>query len=145
MEDDENSANNDPISSALGLTPIQKNTTTIVNSIMNDSKNDTALKDFETARMNIQAVIENAKDAINELAEVATASQAPRAYEVLAKLIDTTVNANKSLLDMQKQIRELNNIESSMNKDTNKTINNNLFVGSTAEMQKILKEIKDNG
>lgn len=140
MSDD--NANNDPISSALGLTPLPKNTS-IIKDMMNNAQSDSALKDFEMARTNIQIMIESGKDAINALTEVANASQAPRAYEVLAKLIDTTVNANKSLLEMQQKIRELSNIESSMNKDTNKTINNNVFVGSTAEMQKILKELRE--
>jgi hypothetical protein len=98
--------------------------------------------DFEHARANVLTMIESGKEAIATLSEIATSSQHPRAFEVLAKLIDTTLQANKDLMDLQTKIREISNIDSPINEQA-KTINNNLFVGSTAELQKIIQEMKN--
>ena len=68
--------------------------------------------------------------------------QHPRAYEVAANLVKTMVEANKELLDLQKKKKEIEKIEAKSNPQT---VNNNLFVGSTAELLKALKSnnIKD--
>ena len=115
---------------------------TVVNSIIADAHNDSALNDFEVARGNIYVVLETAKTAVEELAEIARQGQHPRAFEVLAKLIDSTVAASHSLLSLQEKIRQLENFDNPTNSKA-KTINN-LFVGSTAELQKILKDMKQN-
>ena len=132
----------DPIGKALGLpTPINSNT---VEKIIADGHNDSAKKDFEYARVNIMQVIEDSRDAIQTLAQIADSSQHPRAFEVLAKLVDTTVNANKALLDLQSKIRELDATDAPINDKAQTVHNNNLFVGSTAELQKVLQELKKN-
>ena len=69
--------------------------------------------------------------------DVARASEHPRAYEVVATLMKTIVDANKDLLDVSKKKRDMMQSDD----DTPKTVNNNLFV-STAELQKMLKDIK---
>ena len=137
---DEN-ANNDPLSSALGITPIQK-TMDSVSSIIADAQDDSALKDFESARANIHTMIDTAQGAIEKLSQIADSSQHPRAFEVLSKLIDSTVAANKSLLDLQEKIKQLKEADAPIN-GPGKTINNNLFVGSTAELNKLLKGNKE--
>jgi hypothetical protein len=137
---DDNNSNNDIISNSLDITPLQTNN--IVKNLEAEAHDDSAIKDFENARANIYTMVETAKDAINNLAQIADSSQQPRAYEVLAKLIDTTLTANKSLLDLQEKIRQIKDIESPHN-DKAKTINNNLFVGSTSELQKILKDMNN--
>lgn len=121
------------------------NAVTIIKNLEIGAHDDSALKDFEKARADIAQVIETAKDSITTLAEVAEQSQHPRAYEVLAKLIDTTVSASKSLLDLQEKIRTIEGIESPRNEKAKSVTNNNLFVGSTAELQKLLKEMRENG
>lgn len=135
---DEN-ANNDPLSSALGINPLQRTMESVTN-IITEAQNDSALKDFETARANIHTMIDTAQEAISKLSQIADSSQHPRAFEVLAKLIDSTVSANRSLLELQEKIKDLKEIDSPIN---GKTINNNLFVGSTAELQKLIKDMKD--
>jgi len=136
----EDSSNNDPISDSLNITPIeQKN---LVKSLEIDSHNDSAMKDFEIARANIYTMVDTAKEAIDNLAQIANSSQQPRAYEVLAKLIDSTISANKSLLELQDKIKQIKDADESNNEKV-KTINNNLFVGSTADLQKILKDMKN--
>ena len=116
---------------------------TVIDNIIASAHNDSAIKDFELARSNIHTVLDTAKEAIEDLAEIAKQGQHPRAFEVLAKLIDSTVSASQSLLVLQDKIRQLNNIDDPTNSKA-KTINNNLFVGSTAELQKILKDMKEN-
>lgn len=137
---DEN--NDDPIGKALGLTPIEKTSDTI-NVMLADAHNDSAKNDFEMARANIHEMLQNGSEAMHKLALIAESSQHPRAFEVLAKLMDTMLNANQKLLDLQSQIRVINSADSPISEKA-KSITNNLFVGSTAELQKVLKDMKKN-
>lgn len=132
--------NNDPIGKALGVTPLSVSDT--INNLVAEAHNDSAKADFETARANILTMIENGQDAMEKLAQIATASQHPRAFEVLAKMMETMLQANKDLMGLQKDIREISTADSPMNEKA-KTINNNLFVGSTAELQKMIQQIKN--
>jgi hypothetical protein len=142
MNENENEEN-DPIGKALGLTPIEK-TTDIISNMLAEAHDDSAKSDFETARANIHNMLLNGNEAMIKLAQIADSSQHPRAFEVLSKLMDTMLNANEKLLDLQTKIREIDSADSPVNEKA-KTINNNLFVGSTAELQKVLKEMKNNG
>lgn len=142
MNEEEN--NDDPIGKALGLDPIENKVESMVSSLIADAHNDSAKTDFEAARANIHNLIENGNDAMHKLAQIAESSQHPRAFEVLAKLMDTMLNANEKLLTLQSKIREIDASDSPINEKA-KTINNNLFVGSTAELQKVLKDMKNNG
>lgn len=139
MTEDEN---NDPIGKALNLTPIDQ-TSKIVSDIIATAHDDSAKEDFEKARANIHNMIENGQEAMVKLAQIADSSQHPRAFEVLAKLMDTMLAANEKLLDLQTKIREIDAADSPINEKA-KTINNNLFVGSTADLQKVLKDMKKN-
>lgn len=135
--------NEDPIGKALGLEPYEK-TESAVSNIIADAHNDSAKVDFETARANIHGMLMNGNEAMSKLAQIADSSQHPRAFEVLAKLMDTMLNANQKLLDLQSKIREIDSVDTPIS-DKAKTINNNLFVGSTAELQKVLQDMKKNG
>lgn len=140
MTEDEN---NDPIGKALNLTPITDQTSNIVSNIIADAHDDSAKQDFEIARANIHTMLENGQEAMAKLAQIADSSQHPRAFEVLAKLMDTMLQANEKLLDLQTKIREIDSADSPINEKA-KTVNNNLFVGSTAELQKVLQDMKKN-
>jgi hypothetical protein len=131
--------NNDPIGKALGLTPIAAQDS--VKKIIADAHNDSAGADFESARSHIVSVIENGTEAIYKLSEIAESSQSPRAYEVLGKLMDSVVNANKELLELQSKIRQIQAIDSPMNEKA-QNVTNNLFVGSTAELQKVISDMR---
>lgn len=113
-----------------------------INKLIAKAHDDSAKNDFEAARANLYEVIQTGQDAMDKLSEIASQSQHPRAFEVLAKLMDTVVNTNKELLELQQKIRQIDASDSPVN-DQAKTINNNLFVGSTAELQKVLKELKN--
>ena len=95
----------DPIGNALGLNPLV--TSDSVKNIIANAYNDSAKNDFEMARSNIHEVIQNGAQAIEKLSQIADSSQHPRAFEVLAKLMDSVVSANKELLALQKEIRDI--------------------------------------
>lgn len=132
----DSSSNLDSISQALDLAPLPQNTLPVVTEP--DSVND----DFEYARGNMINTIEKGNEALQGILDVAGMGQHPRAYEVAANLVKTMVEANKELLELQKKKKEIEKIEAKVNPQT---VNNNLFVGSTAELLKALKSnnIKD--
>ena len=124
---------NNPIDKALNLAPIEKKELPITLEV---EKSDTTEVDFDYARGNLINIIEKGNEALDGILDVAGMSQHPRSYEVAATIINSLASANKDLLELSKRRRELKG-------DNNPTtINNNLFVGSTAELQKLLK---DNG
>ena len=94
--------------------------------------------DTELARENIKELIEKGHRAVDELAIIARDSQHPRAYEVMAGLIKNMSDMNKDLLELQKRKKDL--MISSDNKSGEVNVNNALFVGSTAELMKLLKK-----
>ena len=137
-------ANNDPIGNALNLAPIDNSSgDKFVNDLMVTAHDDSAKQDFELARANIHTMIMSGQEAMETLSQIASSSQHPRAFEVLAKLMDTMLNANKDLMTLQEKIREIDAADSPIS-DKAKTINNNLFVGSTSELQKVLQDMKKN-
>ena len=104
-------------------------------------KQDEAEEDFELARKNLQELAKKGNKALDELILLAKNSEHPRAYEVVATLIKTLADANKDLLDTRKKKLDIDKSRGVVKNDEGKTVtNNNLFVGSTAELQKFLKE-----
>ena len=132
----------DPIGEVLNIEPMEQ---TKVNELVKVENIDTSIDhDFESARTNIHDMIETASTAINDLSIIAKQSQHPRAFEVLAKLIETSVKANKDLLDIQEKMKQIKQMDDGSPQSINsKTVTNNLFVGSTSELQKLIKEMKD--
>jgi hypothetical protein len=124
-----NSMNNDPIADALELTPIQEVLPKQMSSV------EPIDSDYDFARSNLINVIDKGREALDDMLGVAQMSQQPRAYEVIATLIKTLSDSNKDLLELSKKAKELKKDED----QGPKTVNNNLFVGSTAELQKLLK------
>lgn len=133
-------SNNDPIGKALNLTPMHDDP---VKDIIAKAHSDSANDDFNIARINTHTVIENGLHAIEKLSQIADSSQHPRAFEVLAKLMDTVLTANKDLLELQQKHRDLKEGDQP-NNDQAKQVTNNLFVGSTAELQKVLQDMRKN-
>jgi uncharacterized protein YsxB (DUF464 family) len=131
----------DIIGDSLGVNPL----TTIdesVKSIVAKAHDNSAKNDFEMARANMHEVIQNGLNAIDKLSQIADASQHPRAFEVLAKLMDTVVTANKDLLELQTKIRDIDAKDAPTNEQA-KSVTNNLFVGSTADLQKVIENMKN--
>ena len=96
--------------------------------------------DAEFARTNIRDLISKGNNAVDNLLLVANASEHPRAYEVAAGLIKNLADLNKDLLEIQKRKKDLSPQESSGAKNIN--VDKAVFVGSTAELVKLLKTNK---
>lgn len=117
-------------------------------SIVSDSENDfekdiktskkvidDIKKDYEYTRGNLYSIIEKGQMAINGILEIAEESDQPRAYEVAGQLIKNVADVAEKLIDLQKKIKDID--EETVKGPTNVT--NALFVGSTAELSKLLK------
>ena len=102
---------------------------------------DDITKDYEYTRGNLYSIIEKGQEAINGILELAQDSEMPRAYEVAGQLIKSVSDATDKLMDLQKKLKDVE--EDNVQKGPN-TVNNALFVGSTAELAKLLKNgVKD--
>ena len=101
------------------------------------SQVDDIKKDYEYTRGNLYSIIEKGQEAINGILELAQESDMPRAYEVAGQLIKNVSDATDKLMDLQKKLKDVNE-----NKEVKgpTTVNNALFVGSTADLQKLLKK-----
>ena len=99
-------------------------------------KKDDIEKDYEYTRGNLYSIIEKGEEAINGILELAQESEMPRAYEVAGQLIKSVSDATDKLMDLQKKLKD---VEEETQKGPS-TVNNALFVGSTAELQKLLKQ-----
>ena len=99
------------------------------------TKNDIQ-KDYEYTRGNLYSIIEKGQEAINGILELAQESEMPRAYEVAGQLIKSVSDATDKLMDLQKKLKDVN--EEQQQKGPS-TVNNALFVGSTADLTKLLK------
>ena len=93
-------------------------------------------KDYEYTRANLYSIIEKGQEAINGIMEVAGESASPRAYEVAGQLIKSVADSTDKLVDLQKKLKDVN--EEQQQKGPS-TVNNALFVGSTADLTKLLK------
>ena len=103
---------------------------------------DQIQKDYEYTRGNLYSLIEKGQEALNGALEVAQETDSPRAYEVTGQLIKSISDATDKLLDLQKKLKEVNTEEKQKGPST---VNNALFVGSTAELAKMLKNgLKEN-
>jgi len=138
-----NNDDDDPINKALNLAPLPQ-FDTVVTSLVANALNDSAKEDFTYARSNIRDVIDTASDAIETLSTLATQSQNSRDFEALSKLMDTVINASEKLLKLQKSIREIDDVDKPTDPSIPQQVTNNLFVGSTAELSKIIKDLKSN-
>jgi hypothetical protein len=101
---------------------------------------DDISKDYKYARENLYDVIERGTEALDYLLELAKASEHPRAFEVVSTLTKTLVDANKDLLEVQKKVKDLTAEDK---KENPQNVTNALFVGSTADLQKLIKGNND--
>lgn len=101
---------------------------------------DDIKKDYDYTRGNLYSLIEKGQEAINGILELAQESEMPRAYEVAGQLIKNVADATDKLMDLQKKLKD---IEEEKQKGPT-TVNNALFVGSTAELAKLLKQQTEN-
>jgi len=100
-------------------------------------KVDDIHKDYEYTRANLYSLIEKGQEAINGIMELAGEGGSPRAYEVAGQLIKNVGDVTDKLIDLQKKLKD---VEEDTVKTTNNVTNNAVFVGSTSELSKLLKQ-----
>lgn len=132
---------NDSIGEILNLHPIEKEEKAVPTVYAPMTENQQQIEtDANYVRQNLYDLIEKGHSAIDEMMAIADQSQHPRSYEVLAAMIKTMVETNKDLLDVHEKKKKLT--KDDIDKVARDTINNNLFVGSTSDLLKLLN--KDN-
>ena len=115
--------------------PISKKESKAVEKDKKDS-----VRDYEYTRGNLYSLIEKGQEALDSIMEVAQEGQQPRAFEVVSQLIKNVADTTDKLVDLQQKMK---NLEAEDPKGPS-TVNNALFVGSTAELSKLLKNgLKD--
>lgn len=124
----------DKIAQILNLPVIPNPVKDIIQAPIQNNPEDQAKEDFDTARNSIIGALETGQAALEQLSQIAVGSQHPRAFEVLAKLVDTIRDTSKDLVDLHKQ-KQQKPVE-------NNTFNNKLII-STNDLLKMLKQ-KDN-
>ena len=106
-----------------------------VSSIVPEVTNDPQ-KDYEYSRGNLYNLISKGQEAIDGILELAQESGHPRAYEVAGQLIKSVGDVTDKLMDLQKKMKDLD----APTKSGPTTVNNALFVGSTSELSKLIKQ-----
>ena len=106
---------------------------------MSEEKN--IKSDYDYSRETYYDLLEKGRESLEDMIEVARQSEHPRAYEVVGQLMDKLTNANKELINLHKQIKDINDD----GKVKTQNVTNALFVGSTAELQKLLKAKQKEG
>ena len=94
-------------------------------------------KDYQYARANLYSLIEKGQESLNGIMELAGESASPRAYEVAGQIIKSVADTTDKLMELQKKVKE---VDEESTKTTNNVTNNAVFVGSTTELQKMLKQ-----
>ena len=130
----------DRIANILNITPTIRENDLVIHQDTDNVGSEELDTDIKYVRDMMYDTIKNTSDAVEEMLGIAKQSQHPRAFEVVATLLNTQREASKDLLDLQKKKKELKHED----KDGPETINNNLFVGSTADLLKMIRN-KDVG
>ena len=98
---------------------------------------DDAEKDYKYARAQLYSLIEKGQETLNGVMELAGESASPRAYEVAGQVLKSTADITDKLADLQKKMKDL---DEDKPKSSSNVTNNALFVGSTSELSKMIKE-----
>ena len=120
------------LSEIFDISPLKKEEVVVVEQDQIDS-------DFEFARRNIRDLAERGRIAVDNILQVASATDHPRAYEVAATLIKNISDINKDLLELQKKKRDLNPAEKQQVSSVH--VDKAVFVGSTADLIKQIKKM----
>jgi tetrahydrodipicolinate N-succinyltransferase len=127
--------NFDPIDEALN---IEVSKTPKINHVKKEDTSDNDVtKDYDYTRANLYSLIEKGQETLNGIMELAGDSASPRAFEVAGQIIKSVADTTDKLMDLQKKVKE---VEEEKSKTTNNVTNNALFVGSTSELSKMLKQ-----
>ena len=130
----------DIIDEALGAVKLAKSEPVQKKVIPRPKENNEDLEnDYKYQRENFYNLVEKGTDAIEGILEIARESEHPRTYEVAGNLIKQVAEVTEKLGDLQEKMRKLKEVPN----NAPKSVTNALYVGSTAELQKMLRDRKD--
>ena len=129
--------NFDPIDDALNTSSEIEVSTVSENKLTKNDGKTEVRKDYEYTRGNLYSLIEKGQEALNGIMEVAEEQGSARAYEVAGQIIKSVADTTYKLLDLQKKVKE---VDEEAVKTTNNVTNNSVFVGSTSDLSKMLKQ-----
>lgn len=135
------SKTNKKLSEIFDVDPISNQVEVVQSEVLPAAPVDVVETDTEFARKNIRNLIDKGNVAVDNLLQVSKESEHPRAYEVVAGLMKTMADLNKDLLELQKRKKDLQPQLDSVSNQGKITVEKAVFVGSTAEL---LKQIRDN-
>ena len=98
---------------------------------------DDVEKDYDYTRANLYSLIEKGQESLNGIMELAGESASPRAYEVAGQIIKSVADTTDKLMELQKKVKE---VDEEKSKTTNNVTNNAVFVGSTSDLSKMIKQ-----
>ena len=132
----------DPIDEALNTTSAIEVSNTPENGCItrkDSTKNitDDIEKDYEYTRANLYSLIEKGQESLNGIMELAGESASPRAYEVAGQIIKSVADTTDKLMELQKKVKEVDEEKANT---TNNVTNNAVFVGSTSDLSKMIKQ-----
>ena len=110
---------------------------------MSNKDNDNIESDYDYSRDTYYDLIEKGRESLELMIEVARESEHPRAFEVLSGMIKGIADVNDKLMDLNKKQKELQKVDSPALENKGGTTNNNIFVGSTTELQRFLQNEKE--
>lgn len=131
---------NNPLDDALGLTPMNVNQFDDRNLPVVVEEVDPDADDLDEVRSNLHDAVSLSQQAVQDMLDIARQSQHPKAYEVLNSMIKTFADISMGLVDLEMKKQRIRGAKPSVE---NQTVNNNLFVGSTAELQKMLDDMSN--
>tara|TARA_B100000965_G_C19347464_1_gene650231 strand:+ start:45 stop:482 length:438 start_codon:yes stop_codon:yes gene_type:complete len=117
--------------------PVAKPTRTSPKHLKSDEED--VEKDYKYSRAQLYSLVEKGQEAVDGALDVAQQSDSARAYEVAGQLIKHVADTADKLIDLQKKMKDIDEVKE---KNTTNVTNNSLFVGSTADLQKMLKQMK---
>ena len=110
---------------------------------MTDKPDENVENDYEYSKRTYYDLIEKGQNALDDMIDVARNLEHPRAYEVLSGMIKNVSDVNDRLMDLNKKKKDFYKNDTKQIEGNN-TTNNNLFVGSTTDLQRMLKNVSDN-
>ena len=118
--------------------PVSKPTRTSAKDLKK-SKGPDIETDYNYSRAQLYSLVEKGQEAVDGALDVAQQSDSARAYEVAGQLIKHVADTADKLVDLQKKMKDIDEVNNKQN--TTNVTNNSLFVGSTADLQKMLKKV----
>ena len=130
----------DGLNDAFGTEPAEIQKPVNEKPQLKKSETEDVKQDYEISRAQLHNLVMKGQEAVDGILDVARASDHPRAYEVAGQLIKNVADTADKLIDLQKKMKELDADEK---KSGPSTVNNTMFIGSTADLQKMLKKQKE--